>query len=227
MRSDSPRTYRYCNSWRYMWNFWLTKSGNWTNLFQKSNGSLNDLCLVSNSTRFKNLDCWLSDWHNFICIPTKLFASHQKPNVITYRPFKKIVDDYFIYDLYHLLESLNLYNNDSINTCFQNFVDCMDDIMNYHAPWKTKTIRKNSVPYMNSELWKMMYKRNMMRSIKNKHPCLESYECYRILRNQCVKLGMRSKKQYFTERCEGGPKTNISGILSNPLLAQCTLPIQI
>ena len=45
----------------------------------------------------------------------------------------------------------------------------MDDIVNYHAPWKTKTIRKNNVPYMNSE-WRKMYKRNMMRNIKNKHP---------------------------------------------------------
>ena len=47
--------------------------------------SLIDLCLVSNPTRFKkalNLDYWLSDWHNFICITTKLFAPHQKPNVI-------------------------------------------------------------------------------------------------------------------------------------------------
>ena len=177
--------------------------------FKNQNGSLIDLCLVSNPTRFKkalNLDCWLSDWHNFICITTKLFAPHQKPNVITYRSFKNFVDEYFIYDLYHLLGSLNLNNSDSINTCFQKFVDCMDDIVNYHAPWKTKTIRKNNVPYMNSEWRKMMYKRNMMRNIKNKHPCPENYERYRILRNQCVKLGMKSKKQYFTERCEGGPQ---------------------
>ena len=59
----------------------------------------------------------------------------------------------------------------------------MDDILNYHAPGKTKTIRKNNVPYMNSEWRKMMYKRNMMRNIKNKHLCPEKYERYRILRN--------------------------------------------
>ena len=43
--------------------------------FKKQKGSLIDLCLVSNPLRFKkalNLDCWLSDWHNFICITTKL-----------------------------------------------------------------------------------------------------------------------------------------------------------
>ena len=113
--------------------------------FKNQDGSLIDLCLVSNPTRFKkalNLDCWLSDWHNFICITTKLFAPHQKPNVITYRSFKNFVDKYFIYDLYHLLESLDFNNSDCINTCFKRVVDCMDDIVNYHAPWKTKTIKE-------------------------------------------------------------------------------------
>ena len=177
--------------------------------FKNQKGSLIDLCLVSNPSRFKkalNLNCWLSDWHNFICVTTKLFAPHQKPSVIIYRCFKNFIDDYFICDLYHLLESLNFDKSDGINTCFQTFIDCLNDIVNFHAPLKTKTIRKNNVPYMNSEWRKMMYKRNMMRNIKNKHPCPENYDRYRNLRNQCVKIGKRSKKQYFAERCEGGPK---------------------
>ena len=104
------------------------------------------------------------------------------------------VDDYFICDLYHLLESLNFDNKDAMNTCFKHLVDCLDDIVNYHSPFKTKTIRKNNVPYMNNEWRRMMYKRNMMRNIKNKHPCPENYERYRILRNQCVNIGKMFKK---------------------------------
>ena len=106
-----------------------------------------------------------------------------------HRSFKKFVDDYFICDLYHLLESLNFDNKDAINTCFKYFVDCLDDIVNFQAPFKTKTIRKNNVPYMNSEWRKMMYKRNMIRNIKNKHHFPENYERYTILRNQCVNIG--------------------------------------
>ena len=136
-----------------------------------------------------NLDCWLSDRQNFICITTKLSVPCQKPSVIMYRSFKAFVDDYFICDLYHLLESLNFDNKDAINTCVKHFVDCLDDIVNYHAPLKTKTIGKNNVPYMNSEWRRMMYKMNMMRNIKNKHPCPENYEQYRTLRNQCVNIG--------------------------------------
>ena len=162
--------------------------------FKNQKGSLIDLCLESNPSRFKkalNLNCWLSDWHNSICVTTKLFAPQQKPSVIMYRSIKNFIDGYFICDLYHLLESLNFDESDCINTCFQTFIDCLNDIVNFHAPLKTKTIRKNNVPYMNSEWRKMMYKRNMMRNIKNTHPCLENYDRYRNLRNQCVNIGKR------------------------------------
>ena len=151
-----------------------------------------------------NLDCWLSDRHNFICITTKLSVPCQKPSVIMYRSFKNSVEDYFICDLYHLLESLNFDKKDAINTCFEHFVDCLDDIVNYHAPLKTKTIRKNNVPYKNSEWRKMMCKRNVMRNIKNKHPCSENYGWYRILKTNVSVSVKCQKKQYFTERCEGG-----------------------
>ena len=65
--------------------------------------------------------------------------------------------DGLICDLYHLLESLNVDSKDTINTCFQKFVDCLDDIVNFHAPLKPKTIWKNNVPHMNSEWRKIMY----------------------------------------------------------------------
>ena len=91
-----------------------------------------------------------------------------------YRSFKKFIDDYFICDLYHLLESLNFDKSDGINTCFETFIDCLNDIVNFQAPLKTKTIRKNNVPYINSEWRKMMYTKIIMRYIKNKHPCSEN-----------------------------------------------------
>ena len=38
------------------------------------------------------------------------------------------------------------------------------DIINEHAPIKTKIIKKQSVPYMNAALRKSMYQRNMARN---------------------------------------------------------------
>ena len=79
-------------------------------------------------------------------------------------------------------------------------------IIDKHAPMKTKKVYQNDVPYMNSELRKLNHQRNMMRNIKNKHPCPENFERYRVLRNKCVNAKVRSQRKYFAERCDGGPK---------------------
>ena len=71
---------------------------------------------------------------------------------------------------------------------------------------KYKKVRHNNVPYMNSELRKLNYQRNILRNIKDKHPCPENFERYRIIRNKCVKAKLKSQRQYFSERCDGGPK---------------------
>ena len=156
---------------------------------------------------------------------TILFVLPQKPSVIMYRSFKIFVDDYFICDLYHLLESLNFDNKDTINTCFKHFVDCLDDIVNYHAPLKTKTIRKNNVPYMDSKWRKMMYKRNMMRNIKNNILVLkimngtESSETNVSISEKCQKSSTSLSDAKVVQ------KINISGLLSNHLLALGMIPI--
>ena len=41
---------------------------------------------------------------------------------------------------------------------------------------------------------------------KTKHPCPENFERYRVLRNKCVKAKLKSQREYFAERCDGGPK---------------------
>ena len=193
--------------------------------FKKQKGSLIDLCLVSNTLRFKkalNLDCWLSDWHNFICITTKLSVPCQKPSVIMYRSFKNSVDD----DLYHLLESLNFDNKDAIDTCFKHFVDCLDDIVNYHAPLKTKTTRKNNVPYINNKWRKVMYtwgtwcvilKINILvLKIMNG---TESTETNVSISEKCQKSSTSLSDAKVVK------KINISGLLSNHLLALGMIPI--
>ena len=136
------------------------------------NGSLIDLCLVSKPLRFKkalNLDCWLSDFHKIVCVTTKLSLPKRSPNVIPYRSLKNFNDDAFVYDLFQLSEAM-VYCNRDINWCMQHFSTCLYDIVNLHAPIKTKTIRQISVPYMNSELRKLNHKKNMMRNLTNKHP---------------------------------------------------------
>ena len=55
----------------------------------------------------------------------------------------------------------------------------------------------------------------MKRNIKNKHPCPENFERYRVLRNKCVKAKLKSQREYFAERCNGGPKMGQKIILAH------------
>ena len=52
------------------------------------------------------------------------------------------------------------------NACTRYFCELLRNIVDMHAPIKTKTIRHNNFPYMNSELRKWQYKRNMLRNVK-------------------------------------------------------------
>ena len=45
-----------------------------------------------------------------------------------------------------------------------------------------------------------------MRNIKNKHPCPENFERYRVLHNKRVKAKVKSQRKYFAERLDDGPK---------------------
>ena len=160
------------------------------------------------SLRFKatlNLDCWLSDFHNFICITTKLNMPRRSPNVIRYRSYKNLDQSKFKDDLYVISEIMSCLHND-VNLCTRAFCEYLGTVIDLHCPLKTITIRHNNVPYMNADLRKLQYRRNMMRNLKNKNPNPENIERYRILRNKCVKLRLSSQRNYFEQRCDGGPK---------------------
>ena len=96
--------------------------------------------------------------------------------------------------------------NNNVNVCTGTFYEYLTTIIDLHCPLKTKTILHNNVSYMNAELRRLQYQRNMMRNLKNENPNPENFERYRILRNKCVKLRLSSQCKYFEQRCEGGPK---------------------
>ena len=112
-------------------------------------GTLVDICLVSKPFRFKttlNLDCWLSDFHNFICVTTKLYFPKRSPRVIQYRSYKNFVDELFINDLLVLSQTM-VYCNHNVDICIEFFITHLIDIIDKHAPVKFKTVRQNNVPY--------------------------------------------------------------------------------
>ena len=170
-------------------------------------GTLLDLCLVTQPERFTkslNLECWLSDCHNLICVTTKLTVPKASQNVIRYRSFKKFVDQYYIYDLYMLSEYMEVLYCDDLSVAMQTFSETLSKVIDHHAPLKVKRVHGKQVPYMNSEWRKSCYRRNMARNLKNKYPTSVNIKRYKQLRNTCVKLRLKSRRKYFAERCDGG-----------------------
>ena len=170
--------------------------------------TLIDVILVSKPKRFSgelNTTCWLSDHHNIICAATKLHLPPMPQRRIFYRSMRSFDESKYIQDLCQLRMPF-LYDGCSVSSAVRTFSYELHDIISLHAPMKQKTLKRNQVVYMNSEWRKINHKRNMMRNIKDKYPSKENFEKYRQLRNLSTKIGKKSKRTYFQERCDSGPK---------------------
>ena len=135
---------------------------------KSQNSTLLDVLLVNNPKRYidsLNAPFCLSDFHNIIGAATRRFAPVRKPFVLQYRSYKHFNDADFLYDMssapFHVAEIF-----DDVNDMAWYTNALISTITDSHAPTKTKILKHKPVPYMNSELRKTMYARNMAR---NKH----------------------------------------------------------
>ena len=172
------------------------------------NPSLIDVILVSNSRKYSkslNSNCPLSDFHNIIGASTRRFAPVMKPRKITYRSYKNFDDEDFKFDLccapFHVAEIF-----DDIDDTAWFTSKLLSNIIDSHAPIKVKTVKKDSVPYMNSKMRKALYQRNMVRNkfriFGKKH-----WEQNRKKRNELVAIRKSSLQIYFSENCSKIDKT--------------------
>ena len=77
----------------------------------------------------------------------------------------------------------------------------LSDVIDQHAPLKTKTVMRDSVPYMNGRLRKSLYQRNMARN-KFKRFGAQYWEENRRQRNAVVSIRKQSMAAYFEQRCQ-------------------------
>ena len=150
-----------------------------------------------------NKPCFLSDYHNIVCIVTRLQCPPRVPKCITCRSYKNFHEDIYLNDLNNAPFMIcNVFDDpDDKAWCFTKL---LSDVMVKNAPSKNKIFKKPSVPFMNSNLRKAMHKRNMRRNKYRKG--LVVWEVCRRQRNLTTAIYERSKLTYFRERCEGGVK---------------------
>ncbi len=175
--------------------------------FKSPEGTLVDVLLVKNRKRFKNMInvfCGYSDWHHMVGCVTKLHVPPPKPCRVKYRSFKSFDENVFKKEVGQIpFQVCSIFDDISDQYWAQNllFTDVLDD----HAPLKEKALKEDYVPYMNSNLRKEMYKRNML---KNKHQSDRQNELkrshYTKQRNKVTEMRRNAIKEYFMSKCKPG-----------------------
>ena len=170
--------------------------------------TLIDVVLVSNPRKYVkslNCPCELSDFHNFVGAVTRRFAPSQRPRHINYRTYKNFNEADFccdistapfqVSDIFDDVEDMAWYTS-----------QLLADIVNTHAPMKSKQVKCDSVPYMNSRLRKAIYARNMSRNKFRKFGH-KFWEENRRMRNKVVSIRKQSLKTYFSKNCSKQDKS--------------------
>ena len=186
---------------------------NFTNLVKEptcfksiDNESLIDVILALKPQRFnqvKVFDSGLSDFHKMLVVGTKIHIPRKCPRKIQYRSFKNFNDTDYKNDVKNIpfYISKTFDDVDDIAWCHEKL---LADVIDSHAPLKHKTLKKDSVPFMNSELRKLIHRRNQLRNRFWRTKTRMDWENYRSIRNKTNKVRKQSEVNYFRERSQKG-----------------------
>ena len=110
---------------------------------------------ITNSPRlFQNTAAYnigLSDFHLLIATVLKVGIPKQEPKTVTYRSFSRFNEKRFHEELRNEL------NKDTCNSC-SNFEKIFLEVLDKHAPSRTRKVRANDKPFVTQELRKAMMK---------------------------------------------------------------------
>ena len=157
------------------------------------NPSCIDLIITNRKRYFQHtkvIETGISDHHKMTITMFKSKFKKAKPNIITYRDYKN-----FDRDLFRKQLSERFSVHDEIQ--YKCFDEIYINILDRHAPIKTKYVRANDGPFMNKTLKKAIMKRTNLRKKYLKSTTEKSKNAYRKQRNFCVKLFKKEKKKYY------------------------------
>ena len=168
-----------------------------------NNPSLIDVILATQPKRFHKyiaFDTGLSDYHKMICISTKIHAPIRVPRKIKYRSFKNFSNDKYCEEVnnipFHAFECFE--DPDDIAWAYET---ALLDVIDTHAPIKQRTLKKDSAPFMNSKLRKVINRRNQLKNKFWKRKTKSNWEAYRVMRNKANAINRQSQINYFNTKC--------------------------
>ena len=171
--------------------------------FKGNNPSTVDVVLSNVHKKLQGIMCietGLSDFHNMVVFATKAHIPVMKPRKFVYRSYKNFQSDEFCKDLslvpFHVSEVF-----DDAEDSYWFCENLLKEVINKHAPMKSRTIRYKPAPYMNGELRKAInYKNNLKRKFE-RNKSKAHWKMYRSQRNYVTRLRKQSMKFYLLKCC--------------------------
>ena len=161
--------------------------------FKTANGTCIDLIFTNSQNTIKKsgtVQTGLSDFHRLIYVMLKTEYKKLPPKVIKYRDYKKFNEKDFLYELNTCLLNNSLGN-------YREFENIFTNILNRHAPMKTKYLRANNKPHVTKELRKAIMKRSNLKTKAERTKDPEDEARYKVQRNLVVTLNRKAKKAFF------------------------------
>ena len=147
-----------------------------------------DLILTNRPNCFQKTfvtETGLSDCHKLV---TTIFRStFQKlpPKTIKYRSYKLFNKQNFIHELDQKLIQGDIYKTDD---SYSKLTEVISEVLDKHAPLKTKTVRGNQAPFMNKDLSKAIMTKSRIKNRYLKWPSRENFLAYKKIKNKCNNL---------------------------------------
>ena len=175
--------------------------------FTKTSSSSIDVILTNRVRSFQKTSVFetgLSDYHGLVVTVLKSHIPRLKPKVIKYRNYKNFDPVKFIADV----RRTNFDALEDPEDCYNNLTNNFRNLVDKHAPLKTKFARGNSAPFVTRELKKAIYTRTRLKNKFNKFPTNLNERNYKKQRNKCVSLRKKAIKQHFKKATAGGLISN-------------------
>ena len=136
----------------------------------------------------------------------KMNVKRLKPKKIVYRSYKNFSEDSFLKELDSRITSVqaNLLISNNPNSIYDNLVEILTEVLDKHAPRKTKLVRGNQGKFMNKVLAKAIMTRSRLKSVYNKNPTPTNRQNFTKQRNLCVALKRNSIRENFVRATADG-----------------------
>ena len=157
------------------------------------NPSCIDLVITDKPGSFQHTNVFttgISDHHKLVTTVMKAKIIKAQPKNVHYRDYKNFNEKDFKLDLRRKLEA------DFVDANYETFHYVYLNVLNKHAPLKTKVIRGNQAPYITKAYRKAVMRRSELETKYLKNSTLENFNKFRKQKNFCSKLYKKERKKF-------------------------------